>query len=150
VAFAVYFYWLMQPNVVPNHGLAAYSPPPKAVVNYQLQRVPPAALEERVALTVPEPAPEIAVANVVDSKKEINKQEARTIPQRERPVRERPTPFWDSASSRSQGFRPWFWWFGSLAAGAHTLYRRAAGKLQIGPRTYRPGPLLLPVNPTGW
>ena len=108
VAFAVYFYWLMQPNVVPNHGLAAYSPPPKAVVNYQLQRVPPAALEERVALTVPEPAPEIAVANVVDSKKEINKQEARTIPQRERPVRERPTPFWDSASSRSQGFRPWF------------------------------------------
>jgi hypothetical protein len=105
--FAVYFYWLMQPNVVTNHGLAAYHPPPKAVVNYDLQRMAPAALEERVALPVPESAPEIAVSSV-EPKKENNKQEARTAARRDRPARERPTPFWDFASSRSPGFRPWF------------------------------------------
>ena len=26
------FYWLMQPTVVKNHGLAAYQPPPMTVV----------------------------------------------------------------------------------------------------------------------
>jgi len=108
IAFAVYFYWLMQPNVVANHGLAAYSPPPKAVVNYDLQRMPSAPLEQRVALMAPESAPEIAVDNVVEPKKEINKQEARTTPRRERSVRDQPTPFWDFASPRSQGFRRWF------------------------------------------
>jgi hypothetical protein len=107
-AFVIYFYWLMQPNVVTNHGLVAYHPPPKAVVNYDLQRMPSAASEERVAFTAPEPAPEITATSVEEPKKESNKQEVRTAPRRERAVRERATPFWDFASSRSQGFRPWF------------------------------------------
>src|SRR5207245_4902400 len=63
--FAIYFYWLMQPNVVTNHGLAAYHPPPKDVVYYDLQRMPPAALEERVAFAAPDSAPELAERSVV-------------------------------------------------------------------------------------
>jgi hypothetical protein len=104
--FAIWFYWLMQPSVVTNYGLAAYRPPPKAVVNYDLPRVPPAAVEPHWAHAVAEPPTEMAESSVVESKKEIKKQEVRTTPRRERPVRER--PFWDFASTRSSGSRPWF------------------------------------------
>ena len=40
-AYAAFFfvlYWLMQPNVTANSGLAGYRPPPKTIVNMQMRR----------------------------------------------------------------------------------------------------------------
>ena len=106
--FAICFYWLMQPNVAANYGLAAYRPPPKTVVNYADLPAPPAAAEPRATFVVAEPTHEIAESRVIEPKKEIKKPEAATTPRRERPVRERPNPSWTYSSSRSYGFRPWF------------------------------------------
>ena len=119
VGFFFALYWLMQPTVSANPGLAGYRPPPKTVVRYaDSPWVPPAPSE---ALPLPvreaaEPAPAIAKSNVTEKpKKEIKetrKQEARTSPRRARHVREQqtqPSPFWGYASSsRSYGSRPWF------------------------------------------
>ena len=106
--FAICFYWLMQPNVAANYGLAAYRPPPKTVVNYADLPAPPAAAEPRATFVVAEPTREIAESSVIEPKKEIKKPEAATTPRRERSVRERPNPSWTYSSSRSYGFRPWF------------------------------------------
>jgi hypothetical protein len=107
--FAICFYWLMQPNVAANYGLAAYRPPPKTVVNYaDLPWVPPAAVEPRAELVLAEPTHEIAESSVIEPTKEIKKPEAGTPLRRERRVRERPNPSWTYSSSRSYGFRPWF------------------------------------------
>jgi hypothetical protein len=107
---ALCFYWLMQPSVAKNSGLAAYQPPPKTVVIYaDMPRLPPAPSEPLVALAGGEPAAEIAEKTVAAPKPESNKREARPAPRRERVVRERPNPMWDFASSRSHGgYRPWF------------------------------------------
>jgi hypothetical protein len=106
--FAICFYWLMQPNVAANYGLAAYRPPPKTVVNYADLPAPPAAAEPRATFVAAEPTHEIAESRVIEPKKEIKKPEAATTPRRERTVRERPNPSWTYSSSRSYGFRPWF------------------------------------------
>ena len=106
--FAICFYWLMQPNVAANYGLAAYRPPPKTVVNYADLPAPPATAEPRVTRVVAEPTHEIAESRVIEPKKEIKKPEAATTPRRERSVRERPNPSWTYSSPRSYGFRPWF------------------------------------------
>ena len=55
------FYFLMQPTIMPNHGLAAYQPPPKAVVHYaKTPWVPPVLPSEAplpsIAAFEPEPA----------------------------------------------------------------------------------------------
>jgi hypothetical protein len=106
---ALCFYWLMQPSVAKNSGLAAYQPPPKTVVIYaDMPRLPPAPSERLATLAGAEPAPEIVEKTVAAPKPESNKREARTTPRRERPVRERPNPMWGYASSQSHGFRPWF------------------------------------------
>jgi uncharacterized iron-regulated membrane protein len=110
---ALCFYWLMQPSVAKNSGLAAYQPPPKTVVIYaDMPRLPPPPSESLVALAGAEPTQEIAEKSVAAPKPESNKREARPAPRRERVVRERPNPMWDfasSASSRSHGgYRPWF------------------------------------------
>jgi len=103
--FAFCFYWLMQANVVTNQGVAAYRPPPKTIVNYELPRLPPTPVDPFATRVVPEPTHKIAESGVIEPKKEIKKPEART-PRSERPVRERPNPYY--SSSRSFGFRPWF------------------------------------------
>jgi uncharacterized iron-regulated membrane protein len=112
---ALCFYWLMQPSVAKNSGLAAYQPPPKTVVIYaDMPRVPPAPSERLATLAGAEPAQEIAEKSTAAPKQEItkqetNKREARHAPRRERVVRERQNPMWDFASSRSHGgYRPWF------------------------------------------
>jgi hypothetical protein len=112
---ALCFYWLMQPSISKNSGLAAYQPPPKTVVIYaDMPRLPPAPSERLATLAGGEPAQEIAEKSVAAPKPEItkqegNKREARAAPRRERVVRERPNPMWDFASSRSHGgYRPWF------------------------------------------
>ena len=103
-------YWLMQPSITPNPGLAAYRPPPKTVVHYaDSPWVPPTPSEALPIAAATEPAPEVAKSAITEEpKKETNKQEARTTPRRARPVREQPNPFWGYASSRSSGSRPWF------------------------------------------
>ena len=108
VGCAICFYWLMQPNVAANYGLAAYRPPPKTVVNYADLPAPPAAAEPRATFMLAEPTREIAESSVIEPKKEIKKPEAATTPRRERSVRERPNPSWTYSSPRSYGFRPWF------------------------------------------
>src|SRR6266699_2570260 len=114
-AYAGFFfvlYWLMQPSVTANPGLAAYQPPPKTVVRYaDSPWVPPPPSDVLPIRKTAEPAPAIAKSSVAEEpKKETKKQEARTSPRRARPVREQqPNPFWGGyASSRSYGSRPWF------------------------------------------
>jgi len=113
LGFFVVLYWLMQPTVTANPGLAAYRPPPKTVVHYaDSPWVPPPPSEALPPIrAAAEPAPEPAKSSVAEQpKKETKEQEARTSPRRARPVREQPNPFWGGgwASSRSSGSRPWF------------------------------------------
>ena len=112
-AFAAFFfvlYWLMQPTVTANSGLAGYRPPPKTIVKYaDAPWVPPDPSEAFQIRAVDEPAPVIARRSVTEEpKKETKKQEGRTTPRQARPVREQSNPFWGFASSRSSGSRPWF------------------------------------------
>jgi hypothetical protein len=112
-AYAGFFfvlYWLMQPSVATNSGLAGYRPPPKTVVHSaDSPWVPPAPSDALPIRPEAEPAREIAKSSVTqEPKKEIKKRETRTIPRRARPVRERPNPFWAYGSSRPFGSRPWF------------------------------------------
>ena len=108
VGFFFALYWLMQPSVSANPGLAGYRPPPKTVVHYaDSPWVPPAPSEALPIPAATEPAPEVAKSSITEAK-ETKKQEARTTPRRARPVREQPNPFWGYASSRSSGSRPWF------------------------------------------
>src|SRR5215472_5619683 len=112
LGFFVVLYWLMQPTVTANPGLAAYQPPPETVVRYaDSPWVPPPPSEALPPMrAAAEPAPEMAKSSVAaEPKKETKKQEARTSPRRVRPAREQPNPFWGGwASSRSSGSRPWF------------------------------------------
>ena len=112
LGFFVVLYWLMQPTVTANPGLAAYQPPPKTVVRYaDSPWVPPPPSEALPPMrAAAEPAPEMAKSSVAaEPKNETKKQEARTSPRRARPAREQPNPFWGGwASSRSSGSRPWF------------------------------------------
>jgi hypothetical protein len=111
--FAAGLYWLMQPTVVQNRGLAAYKPPPGAVVTYadtarlpptDPTRAPPALPEplDTVGLAAPPPAPAVAESTAAAPKKETRKRETRTMAQRDRW-----NPFWDNAGAPSRGYRPW-------------------------------------------
>jgi hypothetical protein len=106
VGFFFALYWLMQPSVSANPGLAGYRPPPKTVVHYADSPWVPPAPSEVLPTAATEPAPEVSITE--EPKKETKKQEARTTPRRARPVTEQPNPFWGYASSRSSGSRPWF------------------------------------------
>lgn len=109
-AFFLIIYWLMQPTITLNSGLAGYQPPPKTVVRYANSPwVPPSPSELLPIRAADEPTTEIAKSSVTEEpKKETKKQEGRTTPRRARPVREQPNPFWGFASPRSFGSRPWF------------------------------------------
>ena len=106
VGFFFALYWLMQPSVSANPGLAGYRPPPKTVVHYADSPWVPPAPSEALPTAAAELAPEVSITE--EPKKETKKQEARTTPRRARPVTEQPNPFWGYASSRSSGSRPWF------------------------------------------
>jgi hypothetical protein len=109
--FAAGLFWLMQPKVVQNQGLAAYKPPPGTVVIYaDPARPPPVPSEPPETVGIAEPAPAVVESPAaatqtpaVATKKEIKKRETRTMP-----PRERWSPFWDSAAAPSRGYRPWF------------------------------------------
>jgi hypothetical protein len=116
--FAAGLFWLMQPKVVQNQGLAAYKPPPGAVVIYaDPARVPPALSApppepETIGMAEPAPAVVETPAAAMQSpaaaaKKEIKRRETRAET-RALPPRERWNPFWDTAAAPSRGYRPWF------------------------------------------
>jgi hypothetical protein len=106
LSFAVGFYWMMQPSVAANYGVAAYRPPPKTVVrDADSPWVPPAPPEARPTA---QPEPEFAANEpTAEPKKQTKKQERATARQM-RPVRQQQNPFSGYASSRSTGSRPWF------------------------------------------
>src|SRR5215471_15123461 len=77
LGFFVVLYWLMQPTVTVNPGLAAYQPPPKTVVRYaDSPWVPPPPSEALTMRAQAEPAaPEPAKSLVTEApKKETKKQ----------------------------------------------------------------------------
>jgi hypothetical protein len=104
---ALGFYWLMQPTVLKNHGMAAYSPPPMTVVS-SVPWVPPDASSEVNAAFAYAPPRKVEESGVPAPKSEIKPNEARPAPQRQRRVRARPAPGWGYAAGRNYGFRPWF------------------------------------------
>ena len=99
--FFFVLYWLMQPSVSANPGLAGYRPPPKTIVHYADSPWVPPAPSEALPIRAADPEPEIAKSSVTEEpKKETKKQERRTTARRTQPVREQPNPFWGHASSR--------------------------------------------------
>jgi hypothetical protein len=119
VCFAAGFYWLMQPTVSRNPGLAAYKALPKTVVVYADSAwVPHTPPQSPATVGIAETAPEVVESTVaapkndtvvVAPKKTTKRREARTTPRRREPLaRERTNPFWDYAASTSYGYRPWF------------------------------------------
>ena len=118
VAVAFGFYWLMQPTVVTNQGMAVYKAPPKAVVHYaDSPWIPPPPSEALAAAAMVQPAPEVVEKPAAAPAKETKKREARaategttttrpTTPRRERPYAERDPR--NAFASSPFGFRPWF------------------------------------------
>jgi hypothetical protein len=120
-AFFLILYWLMQPSISPNPGLAAYRPPPKTVVHYaDAPWVPPAPAELLPIRSTDRP-PAIAKNSVTEEpKKETKKPERRPSARQTQPATQ--NPFWGwgqgqgqgwgqgqgQASSRGFGSRPWF------------------------------------------
>ena len=132
--FFLILYWLMQPSITANPGLAAYRPPPKTVVHYaDSPWVPPA--PEAFPIRAAEPGAPIPKRSVTEEpKKETKKQEPRPTARRTQPATQQPNPFggwgqgwgqghgWGQgqsqassrgqgqgqASSRGFGSRPWF------------------------------------------
>ena len=113
--FAFGLFWLMQPSVATNYGVAGYRAPPKTIVrSADAPWVPPETSEPLPIRAKAEPAaPAASVAE--EPKKEAKKQEVRTVPRparlvREQPnpyaVREQPNPYSGYAYSRSFGSRP--------------------------------------------
>src|SRR2546422_10845997 len=66
--FFFVLYWLMQPSVTANPGLAAYRPPPKTVVRYaDSPWVPPPPSGVLPIRKAAEPAPAIAKSSVAEA-----------------------------------------------------------------------------------
>jgi len=98
----------MQPTVLQNHGMAAYSPPPMTVIS-NVPWVPPDAssdVNNAFAYAPPRKSEDSpAPASTSETKTKTN--EARQAPPPQRRVRARPAPTWGYAN-RYYGFRPWF------------------------------------------
>ena len=109
VGFFFALYWLMQPSVSANPGLAGYRPPPKTVVHYaDLPWVPPAPSRRFRYLQQPNQYPRSQKAASPRSRRKRRRNKRHGQLRRARPVTEQPNPFWGYASSRSSGSRPWF------------------------------------------
>ena len=104
---AVGFHSLIPPTRIQSHGVAAYDPPPKTVVDYPESPFGPLARSRRVrSIPLAGPAPTIVESPAVAPKKEAKRHHARTAPQHERRVIDRGNP-WDFASRQSySGYRP--------------------------------------------
>jgi hypothetical protein len=96
-AFFLGLYWLMQPTVSANSGLATYRPPPKTVVTDAYAPWVPPGPTAAILRRSPDEPREIVKRPATDEKKETKetkKPEARTAPRQARPAREQPNPFW--------------------------------------------------------
>jgi hypothetical protein len=94
-AFFLGLYWLMQPSVSANSGLAAYRPPPKTVVtDAYAPWVPPSASQVLPRRAADEPREIVKRPVTEEPKKETKKQEARSVPRQARPVQQQPNSFW--------------------------------------------------------
>ena len=100
------FYWLMQPTVLKNHGLAAYSPPPATVIR-NVPWVPPDSTSEINSAFAYAPPRKVEESSAPAPKTEVKTSEPRRASAPQRRVRARPAPAWGYAN-RSYGFRPWF------------------------------------------
>ena len=107
--FGAGLYWLMQPRVFANAGLAVYKPPPKTIVTYagspNAWKPPPAM--ELPSEVVASAAPVIAESPAVEPKKEAKKQPAVAAQRTRRPRPERSSPMQDYAY-QPYVFRPLF------------------------------------------
>ena len=121
-------YWMMQPAKVANYGMAAYKPPPKTVVDYDMSSAATAASERLAAMPAPPPLPEPEPVAAPEPKKEVKSREARQqqAPRRERVVQQpqyqerqyqqgwgggwgaRPYDAYAQSRSYGGGSRPWF------------------------------------------
>src|SRR5262245_18003588 len=111
-AFFLILYWLMQPSITPNPGLAAYRPPPKTVVHYADSPWEPPAPSVFLPIRAADPAPAVAKRSVTEEPK-TKKPERRPSARQTQPAAQQPNPFWGGwgqgqASSRGFGSRPWF------------------------------------------
>jgi hypothetical protein len=107
VAVGLGFYWLMQPTVIANRGMAAYQAPPMTVVR-DAPWVPPASSETDAVFTARRNQ-EIAESRAAATRNEIKAAETPPAPRRETRARARPAHSWGYTSGRSGwGFRPWF------------------------------------------
>jgi hypothetical protein len=107
------FYWLMQPKVIHNVGVAAYQPPPRTVLGYAPARVDypaPTVVEGPVAAAPQQTEP--VVARVSESqptppKRDTGKGQGAASTRARRPAPQRRDPMRDFAYQPSFGFRPW-------------------------------------------
>ena len=103
---AACFHWLMQPTVMVNRGLAAYSPPPKTVVTYAGTPWVPPSSDPFTSYALAEPAQATGQASAAAPKAESKAHEAPA--RQERTVRARRTYAAPRYGSNPFGFRPWF------------------------------------------
>jgi len=116
--FAAVLWWLLQPKVIENQGLAAYKPPPGTVLTHAGSPGPailPPLTDGLAVATVPVPQVGESTVNAApkdeakhEAKRETRRREAPTNPRPRRYVREQRDPRSDFAYQPSYGFRPWF------------------------------------------
>jgi len=106
------FYWVMQPTVAENRGLAAYQPPPNTVVRYaDAPWIPPDPSDTSAPLTpiqrTQETAPSspAAPAAKTDSK---TRETAAAPAGRQHAARARPAYNYRGRPFNAFAFRPWF------------------------------------------
>jgi hypothetical protein len=112
--FAAALWWLLQPRVIENTGLAAYKPPPGTALTYGGSPGPailPPLPDASSVATVP--APQVAAGSVVaspkpEAKRDTKRREVATNPRPRRSVPEQRDPRAAFAYQPSYGFRPWF------------------------------------------
>jgi hypothetical protein len=106
------FYWLMQPRVIDNAGVAAYRPPPRTVIEYAGAGIGPAAPAFAEAPLAAPQEPEPVASKVSETQPPPPKQEAgkgrAAASTRPRRSAQRRDPTRDFAYQPSFGFRPWF------------------------------------------
>jgi hypothetical protein len=117
IAIAVFgtLYWVMQPTVHPNRGLAAYHAPPGTILEPSPRKA--AAQELSGVAELGSEMTASAALTPESSKEEAPKSIARSVTQKRRAIRHRPkserTPTYSYAqegatSARSPGAWPWF------------------------------------------
>jgi hypothetical protein len=110
---ATAFYWLMQPTVAGNRGLAAYSPPPNTVVRYaDTPWIPPDPSDTSAPLVpiqrTSEPVQGSAAAAPAPKTDNKTRETAAAPARRQHAARARPTYNYPGRAFNAFAFRPWF------------------------------------------